>query len=45
VRLALADAFDFGSVQAVDLGAALAAFLREHAIPNYRWVDATHNIR
>jgi hypothetical protein len=31
VRLALADASDLGSVQGVDLGAALAAFLREHA--------------
>ena len=32
VRLAFANAFDLGSVQAVDLGAALAAFLREHAV-------------
>jgi hypothetical protein len=32
VRLAFANAFDFESVQAVDLGAALAALLREHAV-------------
>jgi hypothetical protein len=32
VRLALADALNLGGVQAVDLGAALAAFLREHAV-------------
>ena len=31
VWLALADAFNLGGVQAVDLGAALAAFLRQHA--------------